>query len=201
MSQIFDQLGRLPLGSSLLLVGAAIAIVLAARFAPRLRHMLKNRPAPAPVAKPFLSNRKHAMLAALERVLPMYRIHAQVAMSALLAPDAKHGRRPRSSDGESFARLIVDFVIVDPVSSAVVALVEMDDRFAEPHQDDARDAMTARAGYKTIRIASSDRATISTAQAAVGHLRDAALETSPAVTRLPVATTVWPLEGRFNGAR
>jgi len=201
MSQIFDQLGRLSLGGWLDLIGAMIVIGVAACIAPRLIRMFKHRPPPSPVAKPFLTNRKHAMFAALERVLPMYRIHAQVAMSALLAPDTKQGRRPRSSDGESFARLVVDFVIVDPVSSAVVALVEMDDRFAEPHQDDARDAMTARAGYKTIRIASSDRATISTAQAAVGHLRDAALEASPAVTRLPVATTVWPLEGRFNGAQ
>jgi len=201
MSQIFDQLGRLPLSSSLLLAGAAIAIVLAAWFAPRLRHMLEDRPTPAPVAKPFLSNRKHAMLAALERVLPMYRIHAQVSMSALLAPGSQQGRRLRPSDSEDFARLVVDFVIVDPASSAILALVEMEDRLAEPHQDDARDAMTARAGYKTIRIASSDRATIATAQAAVGHLRDAALEATPAVTRLPLATPVWPLEGRFNGAR
>ena len=194
MSQIFDQLGRLPLGSSLLLVEAVIVIVLAARFAPRLRHMFKNRAVRLPVAKPLLSNRMHAMLATLKRVLPMYRIHAQVLMSALLAPGSQQGRRLRSSDSEDFARLVVDFVI-DPASSA------MEDRLAEPHQDDAPDAMTARACYKTIRIASSDRATIATAQAAVGHLRYAALEATPAVTRLPLAAPVWPLEGRFNGAR
>ncbi|WP_143023393.1 hypothetical protein [Sphingomonas sp. NFR15] len=60
MSQIFDQLGRLALGSSLLLVAAAIVIVIAARFAPRLRHMFKHRAVRSPVAKPLLSNRTHA---------------------------------------------------------------------------------------------------------------------------------------------
>ncbi|CAM5588014.1 hypothetical protein SSCI18S_04838 [Sphingobium scionense] len=49
-----------------------------------------------PVALPFMTQREQAMLAALERVLPMYRLHAQVAMGALLkVPLVPGRRRPR----------------------------------------------------------------------------------------------------------
>lgn len=201
MSQYFDQLGPLPIGSLLLAAGAFIVIASAIWIAPHMRQRFRGGPAPVPVAKPFLTNRKHAMLAALERVLPMYRIHAQVSIGALLAADVSRGRRRRASDSDAFRWRIVDFVIVDPVSSSVVALIEMDERLAEPDEDRERDAITSRAGYQTIRISSSDRATVATAQAAVGHLRDAAQSTASKVSRLPVAPHVWPLEGRFNGAR
>jgi hypothetical protein len=201
MSQSFDQLGQLPIGSLIISAGAVIAIGLIVWIAPRIRRMMRDRPVPAPVAKPFLTNRKHAMLAALERVLPMYRVHAQVSMGALLAQGVRPGRRPRPSDTEAFGQRIVDFVIVDPNLSTIVALVEMDERFAEPDENRQRDAMMAHAGYQTIRISSSDRATVATAQAVVGHLRDSALEAAPAVSRLPMPAREWPLEGRFNGAR
>ncbi|OYW46297.1 MAG: hypothetical protein B7Z36_04845 [Novosphingobium sp. 12-63-9] len=198
MSHYFGRLGQLPIGSLLLAAGALIVIGLAVWIVPRTRRSNNDRPIKVPVAKPFLTNRKHAMLAALERVLPMYRIHAQVSMGALLAPE---GRQLRAADNDALCRKIVDFVIVDPTSSSVVALIEMDERFAEPDEARQREAMMTQAGYQTIRISSSDRATVATAQAAVGHLRDAALATAPTVTRLPVPAHVWPLEGRFNGAR
>ncbi|OYX60191.1 MAG: hypothetical protein B7Y89_16860 [Novosphingobium sp. 32-60-15] len=201
MSYYFDQLGQLPLGNLLLAIGTLVVLRFAIWIAPRIRQGIRDRPAPVPVSKPFLTNRKHAMLAALERVLPMYRIHAQVSMGALLAPGVIPGRRPRASDSDAFGQRIVDFVIVDPTSSSVVALIEMDERFAEPDDDREHEAMTTRAGYQMIRISSSDRATVATAQAAVGHLRDSALAATPTVARLPMPPHVWPLEGRFNGTR
>lgn len=201
MSHYFDQLDRLPIGSLLLGAGIFVAIGLALGAALRVLRMMRDRPAPTPVAKPFLTNRKHAMLAALERVLPMYRIHAQVSMGALLVPGVSSGRRPQASDSDAFGQRIVDFVIVDPTSSSVVALIEMDERFSDPTEERGRDAITARAGYQTIRISASDRATVATAQAAVGYLRDSALAATCSVARLPMPTRTWPLEGRFNGAR
>ncbi|OQW69717.1 MAG: hypothetical protein BVN33_18030 [Proteobacteria bacterium ST_bin13] len=200
MSHYFGQLGQLPTRSLIIGAATAIAIGLTVWVAQYIRRMIKERPTPTPVAKPFLTNRKHAMLAALERILPMYRIHAQVSISAILVPGVRPGRRPRPSDIEALGQRIVDFVIVDPNSSAIVALVEMDERFAEPGDDHKRSAMTTQAGYESIRISASDRATIATAQAAVGHLRDAARKVAPAVTRLPMPVRTWPLEERFNGA-
>ena len=201
MLEYFGRLGQLSHGTLALAMGALVVIGLAVWIASRIRSRVKNDPLPVPVAKPFLTNRKHAMLAALERVLPMYRIHAQVSMGALLAPGGRPGHWQRETDGNAFQRRIVDFVIVDPTSSSIVALIEMDERFAEPDENRQREALTTQAGYQTIRIPASDRATVATAQAAVGHLRDAALKAAPAVTRLPMPVRTWPLEGRFNGTR
>ncbi|WP_371424532.1 DUF2726 domain-containing protein [Tardiphaga sp.] len=130
---------------------------------------------PTPIAKEFMTKREQAMLAALEHVLPMYRVHAQVAMGALLAAPRRPGQRFNPADRNAFSQKIVDFVIVDPTLGKVVALVELDDRSHDRAKDRVRDAMTARAGYKTIRIAGSARPTIPTAIEAVGHLRDVEL--------------------------
>ncbi|AOH87296.1 hypothetical protein AWL63_23185 (plasmid) [Sphingomonas panacis] len=130
---------------------------------------------PAPVAKAFMTPREQAMLSALEHVLPMYRIHAQVAMGALLAAPRRPGSRFNLADRNAFSQKIIDFVIVDPTIGKVVALVELDDRSHDAVKDRLRDAMTARAGYQTIRIPASARPTIPTALAAVGHLRDVEL--------------------------
>lgn len=187
---------------TLLAIGSLLGLAcLVAWFVWRSRRSVVNRPKPRPAPKPFLTNRKHAMLAALERVLPMYRIHAQVSVGALLASGGPTDHRPQPTAGQVLAQRIVDFVIVDPDSSMVIALVEMDERFADPDEEGERDAMMALAGYATIRIASSDRATVATAQAAVGHLRDAALKVASTVTRLPMPARAWPLESRFGGPR
>ena len=161
MSQLADQIGRLSFGPILFLVCLVLLLIL-----------LKGsgRP-PAPVAKEFMTRREQAMLVALEHVLPMYRVHAQVAMGALLAAPRRPGRRFDPADRNAFSQKIVDFVIVDPTVGKVIALVELDDRSHDPARDRVRDAMTARAGYKTIRIPGSARPTIATAVAAVGHLR------------------------------
>lgn len=128
---------------------------------------------PAPVAKEFMTQREKAMLEALEHVLPMYRIHAQVAMGALLAVPQQFGRKSSPADRNRFSQKIVDFVVVDPTAGKVVVLVELDDRSHTPAKDRERDAMTAKAGYKTIRIPASARPSMHTAIQAVGHLRDA----------------------------
>ena len=94
-----------------------------------------------PVARPFMTQREHAMLAALERVLPMYRLHAQVAMGALLKVPLVPGRRPTPADWNRFQRKIVDFVVEDPTTGSLVALIEIDDRSHEPGKDRERDAM------------------------------------------------------------
>ena len=65
--------------ASLLLVSGLVALGWS-----RLSGNITPQQPLAPVARPFMTQREQAMLAALEHVLPMYRIHAQVAMGALL---------------------------------------------------------------------------------------------------------------------
>ncbi|PNB46461.1 hypothetical protein C1X73_34580, partial [Pseudomonas sp. FW305-130] len=85
------------------------------------------------------------------------------------------GRRSTPADRNAFSQKIVDFVIFDQTTGKIVALVEHDDRTHDAQKDRKRDAMTAHAGYQTIRIPASARPTVPAALAAVGHLREAAL--------------------------
>ena len=163
MHQLTQELGLLSVGSTILLL---CALMLA-------RALKGPATTPTPIAKEFMTKREQAMLAALEQVLPMYRVHAQVAMGALLTVPRQPGRRSTPADRDAFSQKIVDFVIFDPTTGKIVVLVELDDRTHDAGKDRARDAMTARAGYQTIRIPASARPTIPTALAALGHLREA----------------------------
>ena len=199
MSQIFDQLHRLPTGTLIFYAGGLLLIGVIAVVVSRMNDLLGSGSSPPLIAKPFLTNREYAMLAALEQVLPMYRIHAQVSMGALLAPPPRPGRKTLPSDRNVFAQKIVDFVIVDPTRGTVIALLELDDRWHDAEKDRARDAMTASAGYQTIRVPASAKATIPTAQAAVGHLRDAAVSAAPTVSRISPSRPRPKLEPRSFG--
>ena len=106
----------------------------------------------------------------LERIVPRCRIHAQVAMGALLAAPDSPFRRRRLSDRNAFLQKIVDFVAQDRASGAIVALIEVDDWSHLLSRDMARDVMTGRAGYLTVRIPSHARPTVADVRAAVAVL-------------------------------
>lgn len=156
----------LQLLASLLLVGGLVALGRS-----RLSGGFAAQPPLTPVARPFMTRREQAMLAVLDHVLPMYRIHAQVAMGALLKVPSVPGRRVNPADWNSFARKIVDFVVEDPTTGKVI---EIDDRSHNAETDRQRDAMTARAGYRTLRIPAGTEPTVQAVFVVVEHLRDAA---------------------------
>ena len=108
------------------LAGSPIALLIFMVCVVALLSLLKNTLGlggpPAPVAKRFLTDRELAMLAAIERILPAHRIHAQVAMGALLQVPRRLGRRPSYADRNSFSQKIVDFVVQDRNSGAIVAV-------------------------------------------------------------------------------
>lgn len=110
------------------------------------------------------------MLVTLERVLPNCRIHAQVAMGALLAAPDSPLRRRRLSDRNAFSQKIVDFVAQDRASGAILALIEVDDWSHVLSRDMARDAMTGHAGYRIIRIPANARPTFADIRVAVAVL-------------------------------
>lgn len=131
---------------------------------------------PPPVAKPFMTRREEAMLVVLEEIFPMYRFHAQVAMGALLKVPARMGHRVTPADRNAFSQKIVDFVVHDPTTGRVVALIEVDDGSHNAARDRIRDAMTDGAGYRTFRIPASARPTISAVLRIVGPLREEAVQ-------------------------
>ncbi|WP_257558421.1 DUF2726 domain-containing protein [Sphingobium sp. CFD-2] len=140
-----------------------------------LRMMVGTGGPPRPVAKPFLTARKAAMLEVLEQLLPMYRLHAQVAMGALLKVPAFPGWRATQADRNSFSQKIVDYVVQDPTTGIVVALIELDGRARFAQKDGEREAMLAYAGYRTFRIPRSTPPSIPAVLTIIGSLRDDAL--------------------------
>lgn len=87
----------------------------------------------------------------LKRALPGFEILTQVAMGALLTPAVPRNSRDYMRIRGTFAQKYVDFVICDPRTMDVVALVELDDRTHSSEKDARRDAMLAAAGYRVVR--------------------------------------------------
>ena len=123
--------------TSILPIVAITTVMFVSILRPLLRLFAVSGAPPAPVAKPFLTPRERAMLAAIERVLPAHRIHAQVAMGALLQVPARLGRSVTPADRNSFSLKIVDFVVQDRATGCIVALAEVDDRSHDAVRDQA----------------------------------------------------------------
>lgn len=104
--------------------------------------------------KRLMTERERAACAIIENLLPGVRVHAQVSMGAILQPSRGTSRRDFWHVRNSFGHKIVDYVLEDPSTGNIIALVELDDRSHNELRDRARDKMTASAGYLTIRIPS-----------------------------------------------
>jgi hypothetical protein len=109
-------------------------------------------------AKALLTANELEFLGRLERAVPEYRFHAQVAMGALLVPavsakDAKAYYRARGM----FWQKIIDFLAQSRADGSIVAVIELDDRTHDPEKDGKRDAMLASAGFRVVRWRSKDK--------------------------------------------
>ena len=110
-------------------------------------------------ARPMLTANELEFLGRLERAVPEYRFHAQVAMGALLEPAiAKklNGREYMRARG-MFSQKIVDFVAQRRDTGQIVAIIELDDRTHNAEKDAKRDAMLQQAGYRVMRWTSKSK--------------------------------------------
>jgi hypothetical protein len=88
----------------------------------------------------------------LRRGLPGRVILCQVSMSALIEPrDLPERTAEYMRLRARFAQKYVDFVICEPESLSVIAIVELDDITHDPVKDAQRDAMLGSAGYRVVR--------------------------------------------------
>ena len=101
--------------------------------------------------RPLMTQRERQAFQELERILPACRIFPQVSMGALIDANAR-GRRERQSIRNRYQQKVVDFVVEDRRTGDILALIEVDDSFHNAHRDSNRDAITAGAGYRTIRL-------------------------------------------------
>jgi len=123
-----------------------------------------------PLAKRFMTPRELAMLDILERCLPEYRFHVQVAMGAVLKAPPRLIGKTNPADRNAFSQKIIDFVAQDRETGAIVALIEVDDASHNSQRDSKRDAMTGHAGYHTIRIGRGVQPRIHDVRAAIAPL-------------------------------
>lgn len=157
-----------PVRYALFAFGGLCALIL-------LSWLARREPAFRVRARPLMTPNEYEFLQRLEAAAPECRIMAQVSMGALLEPDiaptprAQAGARgPAGTRGRGgaggrflsirgrFAQKVVDYVVLD-ADLNVVALVELDDRTHDARKDAERDAMTAMAGYPTLRYESRDK--------------------------------------------
>lgn len=141
------------------LVAAILLLLIIFGILAALAIARRGEASPDFVAKTFLTPNEMEFLQRLETALPEMRIHAQVAMGALLDPAVRRGEDAsrHSSVRNRFAQKICDFVLQSRKTGKVVAIVELDDRTHRVEKDASRDAMTAQAGYRTIRWQSKSK--------------------------------------------
>ena len=110
----------------------------------------RRRPGFRVVRRALLTENEKEFLSRLEAAFPGHRVMVQVCMGALMAPAVRGGSGDYLSIRGRFAQKIVDYVVLDGALE-VVALVELDDKTHRVARDAERDAMTAAAGYVTLR--------------------------------------------------
>ena len=145
---LLDGLGWPGAAALLLLVAAAVGLAVL---------LATSRRGPAfgqgPYAgKSILTPNELEFYHRLVRGLPGRVILCQVSMSALIVPrDLDEGTAEYMRLRSTFAQKYVDFVICNPRTLEVIAIVELDDVTHDPEKDARRDAMLNSAGYPVVR--------------------------------------------------
>lgn len=108
----------------------------------------------------------------LKKALPEYHIAPQVSMGALMQPTLSEDSPNFKQALHAFHGKMVDFVVMDKKTANPLLLIELDDRThdVKKHQDAARDAMTAAAGYKTVRWDSRAKPDVAEIRSTVNQL-------------------------------
>ncbi len=117
---------------------------------------------------PLLTRVEAETLDHLEALFPHLRVHAQVAMSALIAPAKGLSDRQRLWMHRRYGQKVIDFALQDRRTGDVRAFVELDDRSHNSAKARERDKITAAGGYRTVRLSGRARPTRSSIAAAVG---------------------------------
>jgi very-short-patch-repair endonuclease len=125
------------------------------------------RSAPLIRRKAFLTRVEVETLQHLEALCPQFRVHAQVAMSALIAPARGLSANERLWTHRRYGQKVIDFVLQERSTGQVRALVELDDLTHNRWKDRDRDRITRAGGYPTVRLSALFRPTRASVAAAL----------------------------------
>ena len=106
--------------------------------------------------KPLLTQNEREFFDRLLEALPDFHIFPQVAFRAILRPASESGSKAYTRQSGRIGAKHCDFLICT-TDLDVVVIIELDDRTHVAEKDAARDAMTASAGYPTIRYQSKSK--------------------------------------------
>jgi len=121
--------------------------------------------------RPLLTAAEMEVWGMLRAACPAHEIGCQVSMGALLRPRRGIDRRAAGLARNKVSQKVVDFVVIDPASGHVEAVVELDDSTHDAKRDAARDRLLAQGGYRVIRIPSKPRPTRESVAAHLADLR------------------------------
>jgi hypothetical protein len=137
-----------------ILAASAILLILWLLFGRRKSWLAHVR------SKPILTPNELEFFHRLARALPRYYIFPQVSLGAIIDADASLTPKQRWIIRSHFDRKIADFIICEPRTLKVVAIIELDDRTHDPKRDRERDAITRAAGIRTLRYLSSEKPSV-----------------------------------------
>ena len=141
--------------SDLVLVGFAVLAILVIGLG--LLAAARSSSNLSVVPRRLMTAREREAMPLIEAAVPHCRVHAQVAMGALIDSRKGLSRKEGTAVRNRFDRKRVDFVLEERSSGDVLALVELDDRTHNAAKDRARDEITSAAGYLTIRLGAGKR--------------------------------------------
>lgn len=149
-----------------------LVIVLLAGIAKTLlkrRGVLPTNVRPRPLMTPI----ERRTLTYIEMAIPWARVHAQVSLGAILAPQKGLDRSRSTTVRNRFSSKRVDYVVEEKSTGRIVLLIELDDRTHNSRSDAQRDRMTAAAGYSTLRLPAGEKPSVESVRRHIRNVFDA----------------------------
>lgn len=123
-------------------------------------------------SKKLLTANELEFLGRLRRALPGLEVLPQVSMAALLDVNLDENNAEYWTIRNHFSKKIIDYVVCEPKTLSVVAVVELDDRThdSKKEKDAQRDAMLLAVGIRTLRWDSRSKPSVAEIASAVAAL-------------------------------
>jgi very-short-patch-repair endonuclease len=96
--------------------------------------------------------------------VPSFHVFPQVSFAAILTDEGRLSAKARWNVRGRFDRKIADFVICEPGTFKILAIVELDDRTHNARADRQRAQLTEAAGYRTFPFTAKHKPSVAEIQ-------------------------------------
>jgi hypothetical protein len=116
-----------------------------------------GKPSLSYIEKSIMTVAEMRFFRVLQMAVPNDLVFPQVSMAAVIEPGNTKSYSEHMRAFRKISQKRIDFVVCDGESMKVRCLVELDDSSHEAGRDQARDTITAQAGYRTVRVRAARR--------------------------------------------